>query len=342
MNYKILATVLLLTSLSFATKSFGQCCAGGSGSPIVGASSMSVLQKNQIELNTNFQYIQTDQFYFGDQLSSSSTFDSYSSIYEYFKLSYGLTKRLTMSIESGYYINKKEIGKDNDEVSSYESQGFGDLILFPRYSVFNISGSNSKTELSLGLGIKIPLGGYNDEKAWIEPFSGQTYYTVKPTAVQLSSGATDIIYYTLIAHSFIKQKLRVFANGLFIRKGFNPNGEKLGDFGSFSISVSKTFYRYFQLSFQSRYEWTDQMIINEEILMFGRPSNYSPNATGYKKFFVVPQITYSRNDFSIYVSTDLPIYQFLNSDPNYTQIGSQFQTTIGISYRFFVKKKCVE
>src|SRR5712672_1736722 len=99
---KILFTVLIcLTALP--AKIFSQCCAGGSGSPIAGGASQGVLLERQVELNTNFQFISTNKFYSKDSPAPDSvrTFDSFSSTYEYFKLGYGVTKNLTMSIESG-------------------------------------------------------------------------------------------------------------------------------------------------------------------------------------------------------------------------------------------------
>lgn len=340
MRNHLFTVYVILTALLIPNFSYAQCCAGGSGSPVAGNASQGVLQKHQMELNTNLQYISTNKFYAKDKLSTESTFDSYSSMYEYFKLAYGLTDKLTISLESGYYFQKKEVGKNGDPNTTYETNGFGDLIIFPRYQVLNKRKGNYKTELTVGLGIKIPIGSYNDSTAHIEPFSGQTYYVTNPTAVQLSSGATDIILYSFFSKSLIKQKMRFFANAYFIKKGYNPNGERLGNYASFSLFANKTILKHMGVTLQARYEWTDQMTIIDEVLLFGRPSNYNPDATGYRKLFVTPQISYSMKKLSVYTSTDIPLYQYLNSSPQYTQVGSQLQITVGLSYRFFVKKDC--
>lgn len=332
------ALIIIVLLSAFTDRASAQCCAGGSGSPIAGGASQGVLLERQLELNTNFQFISTSKFYSKDIEDTAKTFDSFKSTYEYFRLAYGLTKNFTMSVESGYYFKKKEIGLDNNPASTYSSKGIGDLILFPRYDIINWTEEKHRTEVTVGVGIKIPLGSYNDSTGNIEPFSGQTYYVTKPTAVQLSSGAHDIIFYTFLFRGYTKHNFRVFANAFYIKKGYNPNGEKLGDYASLALFAGKSFFDHFGITLQARYEWTDKMKINENILMFGKPSNYYPEATGYKKVFITPQLSYTKGKFTIYGAYDIPVYQYLNTSEFYTQVGSQHQATVGLSFKFFTMR----
>ncbi|HKR06976.1 MAG TPA: heavy metal-binding domain-containing protein [Bacteroidia bacterium] len=339
-NVIILVSVFILKSVF----THAQCCAGGSGSPIAGGASQGVLQERQVDINTNFQFISTNKFYKKDVLAPDSvrTFDSFSSTYEYFRLAYGLTKNFTFSLESGYYFNKKEIGLNKDPATTYTAKGVGDLILFPRYDIINWTEEKHRTEVTVGLGFKIPLGSYNDSTGNIEPFSGTTYYVSKPTSVQLSSGAQDIIFYTFLFRGYTEHNFRVFANAMYIKKGYNPNGEKLGDFASFALFAGKSFFNHLGVTLQARYEWVDRMKINESILLFGKPSNYFPEATGYKKVFITPQLSFTKGKFTVYGAYDIPVYQYINSSDFYTQVGSQHQTTVGISFRFFAVKSVVK
>ncbi|MEO8087607.1 MAG: heavy metal-binding domain-containing protein [Bacteroidota bacterium] len=331
--FLVFVTVMIQTCFANA-----QCCAGGSGCTIAGGTSAGVLQEKQIELSTNLQFINADKFYKKDALDTNRTFDSFESQYEYFRLAYGVSKNLTMSVESGYFFKKKEIGLHGDPVSTYKSKGIGDLIIFPRYDVYNHTGLKTNTEVMLGLGYKIPLGSHNDSTGNVEPFSGTTYYVTKPLSVQLSSGAQDIIFYTFLFHGFTKQNFRIFANAMYVKKGWNPNGEKLGDFASVAVFAGKSFFNCLGITLQARYEWVDQMKINESVLLFGKPSNYFPEGTGYKKVFITPQVSYTKGNISVYLSSDFPIYQYLNTSDFYTQVGSRFQTTVGISYKFIVAR----
>lgn len=317
----------------------GQCCAGGSGCTIAGNVAQGVLQERQLELSSNFQFIYTDLFYKKDQPApySDRTFDSFSSTYQYFKLGYGLSKDFTFSVETGYYFQKKETGFEGDPLTSYLSEGFADLLLFPKYNVFKRQAENHHDDITLGLGYKIPLGSYNDSIGNIEPFSGQTFYVTLPTSVQLSSGAQEVIFHTLLARRYIRQQFSFFISGYYILKGYNPNGEKLGDYMSLGIFASQTLFDNIGVGMQVRYEQVQQMKINESVFLYGKPSNYYPEATGYNKIFLTPQVSFSQGRFSVYASYDWPIYQYLNTSPYYTQAASEFQATIGLSYRFFIK-----
>jgi hypothetical protein len=312
-----------------------QCCAGGGGSPISGAMPQGVLSEGQFEVSTNVQYINSDKFYDKDKINTEKTFDSYSSIYEYLRIAYGVTGKFTLSIENGYYFNKKEVGLNKNPLSTFSSKGLGDLIIFPRYSILNNTNEKHHTEITLGLGLKFPLGSYNDSTAFVEPFSGDTYFITKPTAVQLSSGSQDFIFYAFFLNQFKIFDFQLSGNAFYIRKGYNANGEKLGDYSSIGLFAGKTFFNDFTTTLQVRFENVNRMAINESIILYGKPSNYYPEATGYKKIFITPQISYTIKKFTIYASTDIPVYQNLNTSKYYTQVGSKYQASIGLAYRFF-------
>ena len=349
-NISVKAVAFIFCLDAFSGHIFAQCCAGGSGSPIAGGASQGVLLERQIELNTNFQFINADKFYKKDVPDTGGTFDSFSSTYEYFRLAYGVTKDFTMSVESGYFFKKKETGKKGDPATTYESKGIGDLIIFPRYDIMNRTEEKHRTEITLGLGIKIPLGSYNDSvQVPQDPqFPGPVIYYPKPQAAQLSSGAHDIIFYTFIYRGYTEKEFRIFTNAMYIKKGWNPNGEKLGDFATIGLFAGKTFFKNLGVTLQARYEWIDRMIINDNtqnsfsMFSMNKPSTYNPEATGSKKVFIAPQLSYTKGKFTVYASTDFPVYQYLNTSEFYTQVGSKHLTTVGLSYKFFVKNSVIK
>lgn len=342
MNKRTFYQILLISCLTaFSNLALAQCCAGGTGCSIAGSAATGVLQPHQIEISSSFQFNTTDKFYKKDKVASdfTRTFDSYSSAYQYLKVGYGVTKNFTFSVEGGYYFDKKEIGLNGDPTTTYKSSGFGDLILFPRYDILNQTRGNHHHEITLGLGYKIPLGSYKDSTGNIEPFSGATYYVTNPTAVQLSSGAQDLIFYTFLSRGYNRQKFNISASAYYIRKSYNNNGEKLGDYTSVALFATKTLFKQLGVTLQARYEQVQPMKIKEDVLLFGRPSNYNPEATGYKAISITPQVSYTLDRFSFFASSDFPVYQYLNTSDYYTQVGLQNQITIGIAYRFYAKKQ---
>jgi hypothetical protein len=323
----------ILFSLFFfalSTRAQAQCCAGGSGSPIAGGASQGVLMKNQAELNSNYQFISTDQFQRGDS-PDTSFFDRYSSHYLYFRVGYGVTDRFTMSVEAGYYLSKNQ-----DELGTADvitSSGIGDVILFPRYNVYRKKTEKGSTELTLGLGFKIPVGKYNDSIGHVEPFSGMTYYVTKPLSVQPSSGANDLIFYSFYYRGYDCDNLRFFTNAMYIRKGWNPNGEKMGDYASVGLFAGRSFRCRLNATAMFRAEWVDRTQVNDDILMYTALS-YDPAATGSKKIFAGLQLGFAPFDgMMLYASSEYPLYQYVTR----SQVVSQWQITAGVSYRFQIR-----
>ena len=98
-------------TLIFNISVFSQgCCSGGAGSPIAGGAATGVLQENQMEISINYQYNSSNKF-FAENRDTTLLFNNLSSDYLFFRVDYGLSKKLTLSIASGYFLDKSKIGK---------------------------------------------------------------------------------------------------------------------------------------------------------------------------------------------------------------------------------------
>jgi hypothetical protein len=318
--------IFLLMSLSYKINAQG-CCSGGSGSPIAGGASQGVLLDRQMEVAANYQYINTNKFYVRDK-DTAATLDGFSSNYIYMRVAYGVTKDFTMSVESGYFINKTQVGLNKSDTVS--SSGIGDLILFPRYDIYNRTTETKRTEITLGLGYKIPLGKYNDSTSvGTNYLTGQKIYTTSPPTVQPTNGSHDIIFYGFLFRGYPLKNFRIFANGLYVKKGWNPLGQKFGDYASVGLFAGKTFFKKLGVTLQLKGEWIGMMQGNKNIDMVALYNIYV-ESTGGRKVFFVPQLSYTYKSFSIYALTEIPLYQYLNGN----QVGSHYQFTSGVSYRF--------
>lgn len=320
-------------SLLFALESRPQgCCSGGSGSPIAGGASQGVLQERQFEIAPNFQHSASNKFQVGDR-DTARLFDNLYSNYLYLRLAYGVTDKFTLSIESGYFFNKTEIRLDATD--TVRSGGIGDLILFPRYSVFTRNTEHTRTEITLGLGYKIPLGKYNDSTVvFTDPNSGKQYYTISPPTVQPTTGSQDLIFYGFAYRGWPDTKFRIFTNLLYIKKGWNALGEKFGDYASVGLFAGRTFFRKLGVTLQVRGEWIDSMDHDRNVDLLAL-YNVDVRSTGSKKVFFAPQLSFTHKNVTLYALSEFPLYQYLNG----TQVASQKQYTFGLSYRFFIKPR---
>ncbi len=329
---KRIVIILMLFNITSINGYSQGCCSGGSGSPMVGGVSMGVLQQGQFDFGESFQYFSSDKFYAGSLDSSSALVKDIKTSYLYSRLGYGITSKLTLYLEAGYFFHKTETGFDTDRPDYIKkSSGLSDIIIFPRYNVYDITNSKAHTELTLGLGLKIPIGNYHDSTTvYIDPTNGQNSKTVSPPTVQTTTGSNDFIFYGFALREFKKIKLKVFANVTYINKGYNSMGEKFGDYASIGLFAGKTYFKKLGVTCQLKYEWVDKMQLNPNIDLNALKISIDPNSSGSKKLSFVPQLSYSYKSITLFGLYDMPVYQYLNG----VQIGSKYLVTVGFTYRF--------
>lgn len=325
-SHNLFLSLFVFFCFVFTNTSRAQCCSAGGGCPIAGGASMGVLLEHQFDLNANYQYVSTTKFLKGDS-PDKNFLDRFYSKYGYYRIGYGITKSLTVSLEAGNYFTKTQIGlHKRDTISTH---GPADFIIFPKYALLNKSGENTHSEITVGLGFKLPMGNPKDTMKQVEPFSGNVYYILKPVAIRNTTGGHDMIFFLSMLQSYPKKNLRFFTNALYIKKGWNELGEKAGDYASVGLFAGKTIKENIGLTLQVKGEWIGQMKTNYDLRMLGF-YNYDPDATGSRKVLVVPQVSYSFKSFSWFLSGEFPLYQYVNKE----QISSQYFFTTGISYRF--------
>ena len=322
--------VIVLSTLSNFIFAQG-CCSGGAGSPIAGGAATGVLQENQMELSINYQFNQSNKF-FNEHKEATPLFNNLRSDYLFFRVDYGLSKKLTLSVASGYFLDKSKIGKDNSDTIS--SNGVGDLIVFPRYSVYNKTANFKRTAVVIGLGFKIPLGAHNDSSVTIpaSSWNPDDIYHMNPPMLQVTNGSQDLMFNSFFFREYQKSKLRFFISSLYVKKGYNSLGIKYGDYTSVGFFASKTFFYRWGVTAQIKAENIGQIKAAENIDLVDY--NIYPESTGSKKWFFIPQLSYSQNGLTVFATSEIPLYQYLNG----TQVGSQNQFTVGVNYRFLTKK----
>jgi len=336
-NARMIKRIILFSSvalLNFPVAGIAQgCCSGGSGSPIAGGGSQGVLLDRQMEVSSTYQYNYTNKFFAGNK-DTIPLFNHLVSDYLYTKIAYGVTKDLTVSLESGFFLKKQQIGKNLDTA---QSVGFSDLIFFPKYVVYSNTQEKRRVEFVLGAGWKIPIGSYNDSMVTFrDTVNGIVYYTAAPPSSQLTTGSHDFIFYSFFFRGFPKSNFRLFANSVYIKKGWNPLGEKFGDYASLGLFAGKTFFDKLGVTLQVKGEYIGKLksAKNVDLLAF---YNVDTASTGSRAIFITPQISYSIKALTIFALSDFPIYQYVNKE----QIASQYQFAIGLAYRFFTTKSII-
>ena len=126
---------------------------------------------------------------------------------------------------------------------------------------------------------------------------------------------------------------RVFANMLYVKKGWNALGQRFGDYASVGLFAGKTFFKKLGVTLQLKGEWINVMKYDHSIDMLAK-YNLDVTSTGGNRLLFVPQLSYSYKSFSTYLLSEFPLYQYVNG----TAIASQYLFTLGMSYRFLTYK----
>jgi hypothetical protein len=328
---RIVFTLILAIFLQSNLYSQG-CCSGSTGNPIVGGAAAGVLQKYQMEVSSSFQSNSSNKFLSGTKDTVGMIYEKLGSNYLFFRTDYGLTDKLTLSFASGYFLDKT-LTKLGDE-NRLSTKGISDIILLPRYNIFNKSTKQHRTELTLGIGAKIPVGSHTDS---VHVYAD--VWDLKPPTIQLSTGGVDKMFYSFFFREYKKQRFRVFTNTMYIQRGYNSLNEKFGNYVSISAFAGKS-YRNWSFTTQLKIEYIGQLQATPQKLIDLSENSFDliswqekQSSTGSDKLFFVPQLGYSKNGITIFATTDIPLYQNLNG----LQVSSQKQFAIGINYRFLTK-----
>src|ERR1051325_1381990 len=119
-----------------------------------------------------------------------------------------------------------------------------------------------------------------------------------------------MIFYAFFFRGFPQHSFRLFANTIYIRKGWNSLGEKFGDYKSIAVFAGKTFFKKLGITFQLKGETIAKLKAakNVDLLAF---YNVDTASTGSKKIAFVPQISFTHKSFTVFALGEIPLYEYV-------------------------------
>ena len=286
-----------------------QCCSAGS--PVGGDGSNDGLNKNELRINTSFKRSLSKDYFHNDSKTEVPYVDKSYFDYSNLSLTYGLFKRFSVYTELGYFYDKTQKVKINNDNIIIQSHGIGDLEFNARYTA--VKTVKPLSGLVFSVGIKLPVG----------VFSEQINEVTIPISLQPSSGA-----------------LKYNASAFYSRKksevNFGWNSFALFEISQF-IKKDYLIYKYgnyFQFALAGTYTISKKInfIANAKIEMRGkdkRESNIEIESSGSTVVFFNPKLIYNfKNKWSCIVMTDIPIYKYVNG----------YQLTNKSSFQFGIRK----
>ena len=288
-----------------------QCCS--TGSPVGASVYVGVLNKYHLRAITYYRYNYSDTYYQDDRKTTEDVPLQYSN-YNFIgiALAYGITRRLTVETDAGYFINKTQVFKTID----YTEKGYG---------------------LATG-GITLKYGFFINPMKQIEITGGAGFrypFSLKPQmvdGVQLSRdvqpstnafGASGMLF---LNKGFPSITMRIFSINRYDYNFTDQNDYQYGSILLNSLFVAKTVLKNLLALLQLRSEYrTPDKDHGEKRINSG---NYL--------LLISPQLTYAiAGKWNVSVLVDIPVYK------NYQgkQLTPKYSVAVSLTRDFSLVKR---
>ena len=312
---------LFLAFMAIEQIAFGQCCSPGN--PVGGTNSLGVNPEGSWQLFVNYRYGYSGAYFEGNKPSETQFLESGNYNHAAVIAAFGLTDRLTIEAETGFFLNKTQFYVEGILPEKLVGNGLTDLNLLARVSFYK--NPEKEFELNAGMGIKIPVGSHQ-----------KTYQGALLTRdLQPTTGSYDLVHSFFLYKGVLNKKMRFFLANRIEFKGLNPDQYRYGNFWTTSGFVSYNLGTQWTLIGQIRTEFRSRD--SRPISGVGIPIDDDREQvipTGSHKVFLVPQLTYAfSQNTHLSILGDIPVYQ------NYNDKQLANTTAITLSLRMVLGKK---
>lgn len=286
-----------------------------------------VLGKNYLRAITYYRHSYSDTYYQGSQKTTDNV-DLANSSYNFagVAIAFGLTKRLTIETDAGYYFDKTQ-NHNNPKVPQTKGYGMSNGSVTLKYGA--LIKPASQVEITAGAGFRYPFG---TNPQYIN--GNQVSRDLQPSTNAF--GASAMLFFN---KGFPSITLRIFSINRYdynfgIKNDYIQHTDyKYGNILLNSVFVSKKIMKYFFGIIQVRNEWKtndqDFANINDE------GGNKVINS-GFDLVTVSPQLSYSFvGKWNLTVLCDIPVYKYYNGK----QMTPKYSFAISLTRDFNLGKK---
>jgi hypothetical protein len=304
--------IVIVITLSFFYQLVSSQCLS-TVNPVGGTSNLLALQSKTIRTIAFYRFNYGNKYFHEDKPSDFNLIKS--ACYNYIGtiLGYGITSRLTLETEAGYFVNKTQ-QYNVDPIQKLRGYGFSNIVVSARYGIYR--NNHRRLFYSASAGVKIPCSVNYQVIDGVE----------LPEELQPSVGSYGLVFQSFLVKENSLRGLRYFLTNRLETNRTNRKNFKLGTsfFTSFYISKHLLFGWI-------KGDWTTILQLRNEIRSRNIRADEPVEASGSIIVFLSPQINYSINEtWNISVMCDIPIYQYLNG----VQLGSKYGITIGFARDF--------
>jgi len=306
-------TLVLLAGLAVNVNVQAQCCAMGNPFNNIALSKEAGQQNLQVSLTYKYGYYET---YFRERVRLIN-YGMYREIsYQYLAMhfSYGITERLGVDHELGYFISKAPRFADPElDKFANAGQGLSNGILSIRYAVANIPGKQIRIDASLG--IRYPFSQKPQSVNGIE----------LPIEAQPSTGAFGGVMYIQTGKTMSKLNLVLQQRYEFNTRNYNDY--TFGDVHITALSVNAEINPYLN----------GLLLLRNEVRGSDKTANNARLASeGSHMVILAPQIGIRPfRDFQVSIFGDIPVYRRYFGE----QISSRYALGVSLLWSSAAKNK---
>ncbi len=282
-----------------------QCCAAGN--PITDDGSASGGGKKVLDISVLGTYSYSDIYFEGSKKSDYEYIDYSYFMYSSVNLSYGITNRLKVSAEMGYFFAKAQYFVFDQ---SRNATGFGDLVVGAQYLAYK----NTKRLFNIfpRFRITLPVGDFDQVDGSV----------VLPIDIQPSSGSYKYHIGLLFSKLYMGGNLAFFLdNSLEYSQRIETErtNYKYGNLYSNSLYAGYKIRHALTVALQLRSQYRAKASNKDGELI---------NATGGHVMFISPQIRYNFfKTWNVSLKYDYPFYKNMNG----TQLTNNYVISLRLS-----------
>lgn len=317
---RLLIISILLISLVFSAGNAKAQCFASSGNPVGGSGNMGVMDKQSLRVMTTYRYHLASDYFQGSERYNENNRPLSSANYNFqgLLLGYGLTDRLSLEAEGGYFYNKTQ----RYRLSEYSLTGYGlsTALVSMKYAMYQ--NKDQRFELTGAAGINIPFS------RTLMSVNGVTL----PVDLQPSTSSYGFTLQSYLIKENSFKAIRFFWVNRYERNFENPQGYVFGTIFNSAAFFTRHFVfgegkmKDWTLILQARYQSKNQNIRNGNTI----------EASGGRILFVSPQVNLSINEiWNISLMYEKPVYQYYHG----VQLGASYAFALNLSREFSLQKK---
>ncbi len=290
--------------LALALQGKAQCCAPGN--PLGGTSNAGTVSASTLRASFFYRHSYADTYYDVDQKAAvqgtTAAFNFIGST-----LAYGLTSRLTVETELGYYLNKT---KKSPVAPTEKAGGIANATLSLKYGIWKDKVRD--WEITAGAGFRFPFSRKLIQSEFGYPYSMD---------IQPSTGATGFMGQLFLYKGYVPAGWRFFLVNRFETYRKNDIGYRYGQANYTSLFVSRKIDRHWTAILQLRNEWRD----------YDYWDNIRLVDSGGEVLYAAPQLNYHyKQTWNLSLLFETPVLRHYH----YTQLGSKYALSLILMREF--------